>query len=925
MPNSLLSSPLEPRPASTGMVRKRTWHDLQPSTPAGPPHSHASSSSPYLTASDADASGFNSFLSSPPTIYSSPMGRSNSAQSSFSAFTQPPSSPKKGLTPPSGRPGMKRRRTIADVTESPTSPTKEPESPASLDAIALGQLKEGENVWPQDVEEAFQTALRLLPRLGRKKLIINGKACGRNELIGDYIKRHTGKERSRKQVSSHIQVLKNMRKDDVEFMNLVDPIEGDDRFEDGNARLFFGDNTLSSSSMSTFLEHSLSSRDKAFPPPIDLSNTFSLPPLPINSSPNHLGVSTLNSPLFLHSPAATTPTSILTNALRDMTVVPQAPSPHPVATACPFTPAEVCMRIAPAEGGKRRNGHVVSRLESQGGPATRVFLEDLPQGPKRFPQLADMVDHLPCQFLHVKLNLDVPSPSSAAGLGTTLESFIRLHAVQPLPLTAVTTIFCHGDEIINFEDPLSSPVPLDSSDGLHIDMSPTGQHLPRYTFAYDVNFAPEYWTFLLRTGAAPGQPSPGAKPPTFGRAGKDRQELAQNLSMFSVLQEFVVPRSDEASPSGHGQGISRGSAKGDVVLVVAYDLEIVEGPRKGTADLSILSVRRSRTKQYRQPSFTPYTAPRAPSMRRSATSPPNIAYSPPTNSSSMPPPPVPTSARQHGSPVKPNLQALHIPSPSQFIRRSSAGNLGQPAPSPGLRASGGPITPYGQLMHTPTAPPPLNAVPPSPVHRQRLEQHWAQNSQGWDLHSPALMGVSAPPHSYPAPQAFAAPAPFPSPIPLRTGAPPPPVYVEPAMVSSSFELNSAFEDAVAFTPLSPSSATASAFEQHHAHSHPNFPSPPINLPESSFILQDPLQHDEMLLPYESVPTARSSGLPDLVPMSACSSSTGSTTSGASLATPSTLSVSLPPPPPAVHVSSSTASKVRMEQDYFSSLLGTSTK
>ncbi|KAG0257513.1 hypothetical protein BG011_003924 [Mortierella polycephala] len=86
-----------------------------------------------------------------------------------------------------------------------------------------------EEVWPPDVERAFLKALEVLPKLGRRKVLVNGKPCGRNELIADYIFKVTQKVRDRKQVSSHIQVLKNTRKHDPTFMRLLmDSGDGDD-------------------------------------------------------------------------------------------------------------------------------------------------------------------------------------------------------------------------------------------------------------------------------------------------------------------------------------------------------------------------------------------------------------------------------------------------------------------------------------------------------------------------------------------------------------------------------------------------------------------------------------------------------------------------------------------------------------------------
>ncbi|KAF8936911.1 hypothetical protein BGZ47_009277 [Haplosporangium gracile] len=72
-------------------------------------------------------------------------------------------------------------------------------------------------------------ALEVLPKLGRRKVLVNGKPCGRNELIADFIYQETGKVRDRKQVSSHIQVLKNTRKNDPDFMKLLlDSGDGDE-------------------------------------------------------------------------------------------------------------------------------------------------------------------------------------------------------------------------------------------------------------------------------------------------------------------------------------------------------------------------------------------------------------------------------------------------------------------------------------------------------------------------------------------------------------------------------------------------------------------------------------------------------------------------------------------------------------------------
>lgn len=67
-------------------------------------------------------------------------------------------------------------------------------------------------------------ALRAIPNLGRKKTPCDPRICGkvkgplygRNEHIGHFIARQTGVRRNRKQISSHIQVLKSFQKGNAE-------------------------------------------------------------------------------------------------------------------------------------------------------------------------------------------------------------------------------------------------------------------------------------------------------------------------------------------------------------------------------------------------------------------------------------------------------------------------------------------------------------------------------------------------------------------------------------------------------------------------------------------------------------------------------------------------------------------------------------
>ncbi|WVQ67815.1 uncharacterized protein L199_006020 [Kwoniella botswanensis] len=92
--------------------------------------------------------------------------------------------------------------------------------------------------WPPRKEFVYLTCVVAIPPVGRQKLPLFGKPCGRNEIIAKVVTMATGEGCSRKLISSHAQVLKGRKELSKQLRDLLTTEEGKNNDDEASPTVY---------------------------------------------------------------------------------------------------------------------------------------------------------------------------------------------------------------------------------------------------------------------------------------------------------------------------------------------------------------------------------------------------------------------------------------------------------------------------------------------------------------------------------------------------------------------------------------------------------------------------------------------------------------------------------------------------------------
>ncbi|SCZ95825.1 BZ3500_MvSof-1268-A1-R1_Chr8-1g09822 [Microbotryum saponariae] len=738
-------------------------------------HGSTTSSSSPASLFRCDAGSSSPYASSYSTVASSPMTKSSSLQLSAemhgSSMSSSPSYDMMLEDQQHTRPELQRRLTAPAANCASDSPSRSG-SPAGVvrrppipklrfdpaTEVKRGVAKQSDDasIWPKEIDEAFRNAYFNLPELGRRKVLVDGKPAGRNELIALYILDRCHQERTRKQISSHIQVIKNA----IIAQGQTQTFEPQRKMlTDAEARYWFP-------------THQIQCLDGASPEPmpgVDYQPRVALyPNFPVSVPPKTMRPMAMtpmmpqtaypmthiaghHAPYYPSAPSSygpmpLTPTTTLTHAISNLGLLSE---PSPASRYAGTVMLEsLCFWVS---NGKPNGTEVMAKLDTADAATSsqRVsFIESLPPATISYDRLISMYDKYQCPFIHAKLNVTIPDEDySGRPLPTNFHSSYVLSSTQELDISVVTSMYIAGElqrvektsliERVSVGSPasgsdVSSPASAASPEDR--DASRSSQRNANGKIEYNVPFGDKFWSWLFAKEAEIYDDSHQIVPTLiFTKNKKELEPFANIAEAVLVVQEFSVHDAAMAS--------SNGEVQSEVVLVVAHTVHLHDPAWPGRA-FSVLStlIRNQPAPLPGMPAAVSMPMPMPMQMPMSMPMPvPSPAERMPLGMiQNLPRQPTrtgPSSSsfghRRGNSVNKPNL-SLQIPPLPNFSFQQAQGQGGTTA------AMGGLHTPLTQIVHTPMDPPPFISGPPPPPHA-RAQRSYSQSSiSPWDCTSPAF-------------------------------------------------------------------------------------------------------------------------------------------------------------------------------------------
>ncbi|CUA72339.1 hypothetical protein RSOLAG22IIIB_01006 [Rhizoctonia solani] len=364
-------------------------------------------------------------------------------------------------------------------------------------------------IWSPEVQEAFLQAARSIPNNGKNWIMRDGRQYGRNALIAEEIFRLTGQERTRQQISSHIQVLKKVHADDPIMMRIL------------NGQL---EDTLPSSATRPTATTSTTPPVNRFgsnstsPPAVkaeDPGSSASPPPMPnmepienlldgrpfisvIRSSAPGSVTSDTSLPGTPQSPPSTSHSGSGKDSVQIAELLPRSDVPHIPRSRVLSEPlaADRPEITHPRAWRGERLAYITAitiwaekTLKDQGvrsrPTTTHVFAQmhsaSCPLEPLT-PDIEDIVRQIqPGTCMHAEIGIALPPPGESVG---KIRSTLVIEAMKEFDGYCLTDAFCGQEGRFM---------------STHTTVFPTGREArEKYSWVYEIPYAPEIWRKMLK-------------------------------------------------------------------------------------------------------------------------------------------------------------------------------------------------------------------------------------------------------------------------------------------------------------------------------------------------------------------------------------------------------------------------------------------